>query len=59
MMKRNSELTASQERYLAIATDTLLSPKQKANFLALEAENSIPYLSQCRNRKSAQRARNL
>ena len=45
MMKRNSELTASQERCLAIATDTLLSPKQKANFLALEAENSIPYLS--------------
>lgn len=45
MMKRNHELTDYQARCLAIATDRLLSPKQKANFLALEAENCMPYFT--------------
>ncbi|MGJ3352720.1 YjjI family glycine radical enzyme [Providencia sp. Je.9.19] len=45
MMKRHDVLTEYQAKCLSIATDTLLSPKQKANFLALEAENNIPYLA--------------
>ncbi|WP_045493146.1 YjjI family glycine radical enzyme [Vibrio hyugaensis] len=34
-----------QQRFLAIATDSNLSPKQKSNFLALEAEATIPYMT--------------
>ncbi|GAJ75279.1 LOW QUALITY PROTEIN: hypothetical protein JCM18905_1038 [Vibrio sp. JCM 18905] len=41
-MKSLSEL---QQRFLDIATDVRLSPKQKSNFLALEAEACIPYMS--------------
>ncbi|HHF3219700.1 TPA: YjjI family glycine radical enzyme [Vibrio diabolicus] len=41
-MKSLSEL---QQRFLDIATDARLSPKQKSNFLALEAEACIPYMS--------------
>ncbi|HDN2512530.1 MULTISPECIES: YjjI family glycine radical enzyme [Providencia] len=45
MMKRQEPLTDYQAKCLAIATDKLLSPRQKANFLAIEAESNIPYLS--------------
>ncbi|EHH1264298.1 YjjI family glycine radical enzyme [Vibrio parahaemolyticus] len=41
MMTSLSEL---QQRFLNIATDGRLSPKQKSNFLALEAEACIPYM---------------
>lgn len=34
-----------QQRFLAIVTDSNLSPKQKSNFLALEAEATIPYMT--------------
>lgn len=44
-MKRNTPLTDYQAHCLQIATDKNLSPKQKAHFLSLEAENNIPYLS--------------
>ncbi len=45
MMKRKNELSEYQAHCLEIATDSLLSPKQKAHFLSLAAENHIPYLS--------------
>ncbi|MHC0044902.1 YjjI family glycine radical enzyme [Vibrio campbellii] len=38
-------LSDLQQRFLAIATDSNLSPKQKSNFLALEAEATIPYMT--------------
>ncbi|WP_404971584.1 YjjI family glycine radical enzyme [Vibrio campbellii] len=38
-------LSDLQQRFLAIATDSNLSPKQKLNFLALEAEATIPYMT--------------
>ncbi|MGR5232951.1 YjjI family glycine radical enzyme [Vibrio rotiferianus] len=38
-------LSDLQQRFLAIATDSYLSPKQKSNFLALEAEATIPYMT--------------
>ena len=38
-------LSDLQLRFLAIATDSNLSPKQKSNFLALEAEATIPYMT--------------
>ncbi|WP_191117333.1 YjjI family glycine radical enzyme [Vibrio campbellii] len=38
-------LSDLQQRFLAIATDSHLSPKQKSNFLALEAEATIPYMT--------------
>ncbi|MFM2584869.1 YjjI family glycine radical enzyme [Vibrio campbellii] len=38
-------LSELQQRFLAIATDSSLSPKQKSNFLALEAEATIPYMT--------------
>ncbi|YCO04944.1 YjjI family glycine radical enzyme [Vibrio sp. VNB-15] len=38
-------LSDLQQRFFAIATDSNLSPKQKSNFLALEAEATIPYMS--------------
>ncbi|WP_282064131.1 YjjI family glycine radical enzyme [Vibrio rotiferianus] len=38
-------LSDLQQRFLAIATDNNLSPKQKSNFLALEAEATIPYMT--------------
>ncbi|WP_050904613.1 YjjI family glycine radical enzyme [Vibrio campbellii] len=38
-------LSDLQQRFLAIATDSSLSPKQKSNFLALEAEATIPYMT--------------
>ncbi|MDK9772176.1 YjjI family glycine radical enzyme [Vibrio sp. B181a] len=38
-------LSDIQQRFLAIATDSNLSPKQKSNFLALEAEATIPYMT--------------
>lgn len=44
-MKRNSPLTDYQAHCLKIATAKNLSPKQKAHFLSLEAENNIPYLT--------------
>lgn len=34
----------SQERFYSIITDANLSPKQKSNYLALEAEASLPYM---------------
>ncbi len=44
-MKTNSSLslTSFQDRCHQIITDAHLSPKQKATFLALEAENNLPY----------------
>ncbi|NHX33512.1 DUF3029 family protein, partial [Escherichia coli] len=44
-MKRQEPLTEYQAKCLAIATDKILSPKQKANFLAVEADSHIPYLA--------------
>ncbi|KLN97101.1 YjjI family glycine radical enzyme [Moellerella wisconsensis] len=44
-MNRKQPLSDYQSRCLAIVTDPILSPKQKAHFLSLEAENNIPYLS--------------
>ena len=38
-------LSDLQQRFLAIATDSNLSPKQKSNFLALEVEATIPYMT--------------
>ncbi|MGR2701627.1 YjjI family glycine radical enzyme [Vibrio campbellii] len=38
-------LSDLQQRFLAIATDSNLSPKQKSNFLAVEAEATIPYMT--------------
>ncbi|MEF1305692.1 DUF3029 family protein, partial [Vibrio owensii] len=38
-------LSDLQQRFFAIATDSNLSPKQKSNFLALEAEATIPYMT--------------
>ena len=38
-------LSDLQQRFLTIATDSNLSPKQKSNFLALEAEATIPYMT--------------
>ncbi|AUW04828.1 YjjI family glycine radical enzyme [Vibrio campbellii] len=38
-------LSDLQQRFLAIATDSNLSPKQKSNFLALEAEATMPYMT--------------
>lgn len=35
----------SQERFYNIITDTNLSPKQKSQYLALEAEASLPYFA--------------
>ncbi|MGF1807275.1 DUF3029 family protein, partial [Aliivibrio sifiae] len=34
----------SQERFYSIITDANLSPKQKSQYLALEAEASLPYM---------------
>lgn len=39
-----TSLSELQQRFLNIATDGRLSPKQKSNFLALEAEACIPYM---------------
>ncbi|MEF1173611.1 YjjI family glycine radical enzyme [Vibrio sinaloensis] len=39
-----TSLNAFQQRVHAIVTDTNLSPKQKNQFLALEAEANLPYL---------------
>ncbi|WP_064603604.1 YjjI family glycine radical enzyme [Photobacterium sp. J15] len=36
---------ALQEKFHQIITDPTLSPKQKSNFLALEADASVPYLT--------------
>ena len=41
----NQSLSGLQQRFLAIATDSNLSPKQKSNFLALEVEATIPYMT--------------
>ena len=35
--------TALQQRCQQIVTSSLLSPEQKRHFLALEAENNLPY----------------
>lgn len=45
MMKRQKQLTEYQAKCLAITTDKILSPKQKSNFLAIEADSHIPYLA--------------
>lgn len=37
--------TALQQRCQQIVTSSLLSPEQKRHFLALEAENNLPYPS--------------
>lgn len=34
-----------QDKLVQIVTNPLLSPKQKSNYLALEAEASLPYMS--------------
>ena len=39
-----SSLSELQKRFFTIATDSNLTPKQKSNFLALEAEAAIPYM---------------
>lgn len=43
-MINHYELSAYQARCLSIITDATLTYKQKAHFLALEAENHLPYL---------------
>ncbi|EJU9969958.1 TPA: YjjI family glycine radical enzyme [Vibrio alginolyticus] len=40
-----TSLSKLQQRFLDIATDVRLSPKQKSSFLALEAEACIPYMT--------------
>lgn len=38
-----SHENALQQRCLQIVTSPVLSPEQKRHFLALEAENNLPY----------------
>ncbi|MGL4859409.1 MAG: YjjI family glycine radical enzyme [Enterobacteriaceae bacterium] len=45
MSSRPTLLTPLQIHCHSIATDVHLSPKQKAHFLALAAENQLPYMS--------------
>lgn len=44
-MSHDNALSSLQERFLNIIQNTTLSPKQKNQWLALEAEGSLPYLT--------------